>query len=106
MLEEYGKYESTQGKKIHLASAIDHQQMILYHGSEILKTLWIDLPWREEMQEQLKSEKVIEGLTDDLSMPSGYRHQKSGKCLWGNTPMPTHSEKYEPYLAKFDIKTE
>jgi hypothetical protein len=33
------------------------------------------------MQEQLKEEKVIGGLTDDLSMPSGYWHQKSGKCL-------------------------
>lgn len=106
MLEEYEKYESVQGKKVHLSKAIDHQDMIIYYGSEIFKILWKELPWREEMQEQLKDEKVIGWLTNDLSMPSGYRHQKSWKCLWGNTPMPAHSEKYEPYLAQFDIKTE
>ena len=39
MLEEYGKYESVQGKKVHLANAIDHQDMILYYGSEIFNIL-------------------------------------------------------------------
>ena len=106
MLEEYGKYESVQGKKVHLANAIDHQDMILYYGSEIFNILWKELPWREEMQEQLEDEKVIGWLTEDLNMPSGYRHQKSGRCVWGNTPMPPHSSKYAAYLRNFDIKTE
>jgi len=106
MLEEHGKYESIQGKKIHLSQAIEHQQMIMYYGTEIVKILWISLPWWEETQRILKDEKVIGGLTSDLSMPNWYRHQKSGKCLWGNTPMPHHSEKYNPYLANFDIKME
>lgn len=39
MLEEYGKYESVQGKKVHLSKAIDHQDMIIYYGSEIFKIL-------------------------------------------------------------------
>lgn len=106
MLEEHGKYESKEGKKIHLSEAIDHQQMIMYYWSEIFKIIGNELPWREETQEKLKEEKVISGLTEDISMPSGYWHQKSGKCLWGNTPMPPHSEKYELYLARFDIKTQ
>jgi hypothetical protein len=89
---------------VHLSSAMRQDDMVHYYGEQLLKILWGNIPWREEREEKLKDEKVIVGLTEDLNMPSGYRHHRTGKCLWGNTPMPAYSEKYEPYLAKFDIK--
>ena len=104
MLEEYGKYESVQGKKVHLSTAIDQEQMVTYYGSELFKILGIQTPWWEDREEYLKEEKIIGGLTDDLLMPSGHWHQRSGTCVWGNTPMPTHSEKYNAFLAKFNIE--
>lgn len=105
MLKEYEKYETIGGKKVHTYEKIEFNKMSYQYWYEILKILWETNKWHEyEQQEEiLKKESVLSGLTDDLLMPSWYRHVKTGKCLWGNGPS-LRGKQRENYLANYDIK--
>ena len=104
MLEEYGKYETISGKKVHLEWTLPFEKMVRWYWREILEILWKTKIERDEWEESLKEQEVIVGLTNDLMMPSSHRHRQSGKCLWGNGPSIT-GEKLENYLKTFDIET-
>lgn len=106
-LQEYEKYETIWGKKVHLFRALEHEEMLFMYGQALAEILEIEDKSEENIREQIKDEQVIHGLIDTLIIPGGDWHSKSWKCLWANTWWTMwRGKKIKESLAQFDIKIE
>jgi hypothetical protein len=62
-------------------------------------------PFDDEYDAFENQELVVLGLVADLSMPSGYWHRETGKCLWGNAAIGDKPQKsQEKFFSRFDIQ--
>ena len=105
-LEEDWRYETVSGKKVIMRWSLEYSDMTMYYWFELAKILGIRDKSREERKEILKDHKVLSWLTSDLSLPWGFWHDKTGKCLWLNTGWVVWWEKLKKLLAWFDIKVD
>lgn len=105
ILEEYGRYKTVTQKQVILKHILPHENIDLWLRQRLFVLLQTPAEY-EALEQALQDNHIIVWLTDDLNMPSGFRHQETGKCLGWNTPAfgDASGAFVQQYLAQFDIK--
>ncbi|MCX6822805.1 MAG: hypothetical protein NTX91_02290 [candidate division SR1 bacterium] len=105
-LEKYTKYKTASEGIVALTNALDHENMLHTYSLALIEILGIDKNLSyENKRELLKDEVVIHGLTSNMIMPGADWHQRTGKCLRGNSGGAlTNAKDPKRLLAGFDIK--
>lgn len=103
-LAEYGRYQVKSNTTIHLKAVLPEQQIDFGIRQRLFTLLQTPADY-DAIEQVLIDNHVIPGLTSDMNMPSGFRHQETGKCLGWNTPAFGGASKdfVDKYLAQFDI---
>lgn len=73
------------GYSVTITGNLKKDEMILRFWSQLLDILDVKDQFDEYTEELLADQTVVTGLTDNHLLPRAYRHEKTGKCIWGNT---------------------
>ncbi|MDP2104331.1 MAG: hypothetical protein Q8K26_05415 [Candidatus Gracilibacteria bacterium] len=105
-LDENGRYVSVAKHRVNMRGTIEDGIVCSGFSYQIMKILDMTIEeYYDNIDRVEKENHILSGLTSDFTMPGGYWHQETGKCLGGNTGgVVGNGEKYENFIRGFDIK--